>query len=96
VTPDLVQLIETLQKLGVPAIVLISILILPKLVPAVLRNINAKTKQNEKLTETMPRIEAHLSKMAGHGQASEQLLLEIRNTQKRHEMKLDKLLGRGA
>ena len=94
-TPETLQLIETLQKLGLPMVVLIALVILPKLVPALLRSINAKTAQTAKLTETMPRIEAHLSKMAGHGQASEQLLLEIRNAQKRHETKLDKLLGRG-
>lgn len=95
-TPDMMQFIETLQKLGTPALVLIAAIILPKLAPAILRSINAKTKQNEKLTETMPRIENHLSKMADHGQASEQLLREIRDTQNRHELKLDKLLERGA
>ncbi len=88
------QLIETLQKLGVPSLVILLTLALLRLLPAMTRNLAAKTRQTEKLTETVPRIEDHLSKMASHGQASEHLLREIRDTQKEHSGKLDRILGR--
>lgn len=94
-TPDIVTFIENISKLGPTAMLIIGVfLILWRVMPVVIPHWRAQTKRDNELAAMMPRMETSLSKMAGHGQASEHLLKEIRDTQVSMNRKLDQLLER--
>lgn len=93
-TPETAAFVELMQKLGVPAFVILLVAMSPVFVPLFVRILKAKTRQTETMTATLPRIETHLHDMARSGSASQNTLEELLRGQNRHEAKLDKLLER--
>ena len=95
-SPEAGRLLEVVQvvAVGVIATSLLALLILAAfLFPVLVEHYRARTRQCFETTVVLPLVERDLAKIATHGQASENLLRELRDEQRSNTVKLDALVG---
>jgi hypothetical protein len=95
--PDMVQLLGVIQCVAIGVIsatLLALVILLAFLFPALIENYRARTRQCAEMTIVIPQIERDLAKIAAHGQASENLLRDVRDEQRANNLKLDTVAER--